>query len=73
VVASYDGTNEKIYLDGVLIGQQTSVGTSGSNSDALYIGNGTAGNFFNKQMDDVRIYNRTLSEKEIKQLYNLGR
>ncbi len=28
--------------------------------------------FFNGRMDDVRIYNRTLSAKEIRQLYNSG-
>ncbi len=72
LAASYDGTTEKIYMNGALIGQQTSVGTSGSNSDQLYIG-GYPGSSFKKQMDDVRIYNRALSDAEVRQLYSIGK
>ncbi len=38
----------------------------------FYIGNAVNANYFNGAIDDVRIYNRALSAKEIKRLYKLG-
>ena len=34
--------------------------------------NGSAANFINALIDDVRIYNRALSADEVKRLYQLG-
>ncbi|MEX0931437.1 MAG: LamG domain-containing protein, partial [Candidatus Paceibacterota bacterium] len=69
LTATYDGTTEIIYVNGSLSGQQTAVGTAGSNSDILRIG-GNVGGYFSKIMDDVRIYNRALSREEIQTIYN---
>jgi ribonuclease I len=35
-----------------------------------YGGPGISGEYFNGQIDDVRIYNRTLSQNEISQIYS---
>ena len=72
VVATYNGTNTSLYIDGVNVAEgvigainyetytQTTIG---ANKD------GTA-NFMNGTIDEVRIYNRSLSPIEIEELYN---
>jgi len=45
-----------------------------NNDRNFYVGRkGYVGNFFNGTIDEVRIYNRALSEEEIKRLYELTR
>jgi hypothetical protein len=63
----------KIYVNGVL--QDTGTVTYGgaSNTADFYIGSRNTSYFFPGYLDDVRIYNRALSELEIKKLYNMGR
>lgn len=39
-------------------------------SDKVDIGRGTQGRYFKGQIDDVRVYNRALSESEVQALYN---
>ncbi|SFF59600.1 LamG domain-containing protein [Thermoflexibacter ruber] len=41
------------------------------NSLPIQIGRSTVGNYFIGKIDDIRIYNRALSETEIQQLYQL--
>ena len=55
----------------------TLLSTSGTNywtwtDDVAYIGRRTSGTYFNGQIDEVRIYNRTLSADEIGDLYRSG-
>jgi len=75
LVGTYDGTTLRIYVDGVLAGSTVAVGTIDATTLDSLIGvhNSLATNFFNGLLDDVRIYNRALSNDEIKQLYNMGR
>jgi hypothetical protein len=51
------------------------INDTGVNSGNLYLGNnnpnGLAGANFNGAIDDVRIYNQTLSDSEVQQLYQL--
>ncbi len=76
IVGLYDGTNWKIYFDGV---QKSSTATDGpeNNSRNVFIGafdyNGTPSRFLNGLLDDVKIYNFALSEEQIKQDYNQGK
>jgi hypothetical protein len=74
IAATYDGTYQKIYIDGALIESVSGMGLSMTNvTNPLTISAGIdAGgitNFFDGQIDDVRIYNHALSNNEIEQLY----
>lgn len=69
-VANFDGSTIKFYLNGTLVRTEQFAGTLASNSRDMLIGTWWYGNrFFKGDIDDVGIYNRTLSEAEIKQLY----
>lgn len=74
LVGVRSGSNLYLYQDGVLTGQDTTVGgATGSSSSLLTIGNYNAGTgtwYLNGQLDEVRIYNRALSSAEIQALYN---
>ncbi len=82
VVLTYDESSASnvpaIYLDGVA--QATFVvvaqpsGSVANNSDPYVIGNrGDSTRAFDGIIDDVRMYNRILTQSEIKQLYLMGR
>lgn len=73
VAFTYDKSQKKLYVNGELIGTPVSDSTAIATSAlALSIsGHGfVGGDYFNGIIDDVRIYNRTLSLKEIRDLYN---
>jgi hypothetical protein len=73
VTATYDGSNAKIYINGLLNNTAAASGNLAENSDNVYIGMGNSTNFIAKgSIDDVRIYNRALSATEVQQLYNAG-
>ena len=73
IACTYDKTSMKIYIDGVLDTAKTH--SIGGNIFAyesnLYIGYGTPGldQYFAGNIDDVRIYNHSLSESEIAELH----
>jgi len=74
VGVSQNGNSLKIYQDGVLKGTQASDKTL-KNLEYLYIGGweGTHGLEYPKAtLDEILIYNRTLSESEIWELYQAG-
>ena len=70
---TYDGTQAKTYLDGIL-GQTKTLGPAIILTAPAYIStyNGTA-NPFNGNISSVNIYNRALSAAEISQNFNLLR
>ena len=68
--ATYDGTTIRIYFNGVLENSKTAALTIGTNSTDLSLG-GIASRYYSGQIDDVRIYNRALSESEIQDLAGL--
>ena len=65
-----------IYINGVLVDSVTETDPNAivrSSSSPLYIGRNTSPVYYiNGKLDDVRIYNRTLSSKEIQSLYHDG-
>jgi hypothetical protein len=68
----------KLYLNGVRVDDGTdSRGTFDSipNTTAPFVIGATdpPNYYFAGKIDDVRVYNRTLSDAEVKQLYNAGR
>jgi hypothetical protein len=75
IVATYSGGVMRLYINGSLY--STRSGTLALNTiRPLRIGAGrtetTPGYFFNGIIDEVRIYNRALSDEEIKELYYNG-
>jgi len=76
---TYDGSTLKIYIDGKLDANKTLTGTIGGNTAPFTIGcqvrtaaglcNNGDGQYFNGTIDEVRIYNRSLSAEEVKGSY----
>jgi hypothetical protein len=59
----WDGSNRKLYVDGVAVAEDTQPGLDGSQM-GLYIGCDKGmepGTFFSGLIDDVRIYNRAVN------------
>ncbi|MEZ4156368.1 MAG: LamG domain-containing protein [Candidatus Paceibacterota bacterium] len=76
VAGTWDGSDIKVYIDGVQDGSGSSFSgslrTGQTNNIAIGQLSGGQGNTFNGTIDDARIYNRALSASEIDQLYKLG-
>lgn len=73
IVATYDGTIARLYLNGTQCATQSVSGTIVSSAKNLYIGSSGAQGTFNGTIDDARVYNRALTAGEVKQLYLLGK
>jgi len=71
LLQTYDGQYIKIYINNSLVGQTEYFGNFGSQSGDLMIGNDITYNnrFFHGSIDDIKIYNRSLNETEINDLY----
>ncbi len=66
LVGTYDGTDAKIYVDGVLSNSASHPGANLSSTNPLQIGGSTyCGNAFNGTLDEVHISNYALSAAEI--------
>ena len=67
LVGTYDGTNVRLYVNGVLEGGPTVAGSSPNTTNNLIIGglNGTGTNEINGTIDSTRIYSRALTATEI--------
>ena len=72
VVGTFDGTVQKLYINGVYVTQASSATLNAFSSLNIGRSASSASRYFNGLIDDVRIYNRALSAGEIKQLYNMG-
>jgi hypothetical protein len=70
VVITNDDTTVTYYVDGIQTGTD-SAGVDTDNSTDLYIGY-DGSNYFDGQIDDVRIYNYVLAEEQIRKVYNNG-
>ncbi len=73
----YDGSTMTLYVDGSKIGEQPATGKIQVDDNPVTIGaeeNGAESHVvesdFNGEIDEVRIYNRALNEKEIKAIYD---
>lgn len=75
IAVTSDGTTAKYYLNGVLVSIMTTHTDSPSTDHTtdMYIGADTQGatEFHTGKLDEIRIYNRVLSDAEVQQLYNL--
>jgi hypothetical protein len=74
IVATYDNDTQKIFVNGEFVGSRSYPGQLGANSESLYIGVNPTDptQSFDGTIDDIRIYNRALSEPEIQELYLEG-
>ncbi len=73
VAVTYDGSNVAFYINGVPAGSTAATGAWNTSNATLGIGQNRAANWFSGLIDDVRIYNRTLSASEISAMYNGGK
>ena len=66
IATTYDGATQKFYLNGTLIASRAQSGVIQTSTGALRIGGDSIwGEYFKGMIDDVRIYNRALSNSEV--------
>ena len=66
LAATYDGQNQRMYVDGVLVSSKAQTGPILASTGRLSIGgNSIWGEYFKGMIDEVRIYNRALTNAEI--------
>jgi hypothetical protein len=71
IVAVWDGTVGKIYLDGRLEASASMASSIPASDRSVLVGKADNDTVYLKgTIDDIRIYNRVLSEEEIRSLYN---
>jgi hypothetical protein len=75
VVATYDGTNKRIYVDGTLVGTKASAAPTTNIAGTSFIGayGDIAGYYFNGQIGPTFVYNRALAQGEIVKNFNVLR
>ncbi|MEM0913082.1 MAG: LamG domain-containing protein [Planctomycetota bacterium] len=73
VAAAYDGSELRLYLDGVLAASTSTSGSITATSEPLYLGgdgpNGSPASHFDGTLDDVRVFNRGVSYREVEWLH----
>jgi len=66
LAGTYDGSTLKLYINGNLVSSKSVSGAATTSSNPLRIGGNTVwGEYFNGLIDEVRIYNKALSQSEI--------
>ena len=67
-----DGDMKRIYVNGILIDSLATTGTTidYTNKNLISIGFDSQINWFTGKIDDIRIYDRSLSDAEVTLLYN---
>jgi beta-lactam-binding protein with PASTA domain len=67
LATTYDGANQRFYVNGVLVGTTPGTGGIVVSNGAIRIGGNASstGEFFQGLIDEVRVYNRALSAAEI--------
>ena len=75
ITGTYDGSTVSIYVDGVFNNSIAHSGTLNDGTRPIVVGaeNTTGATFsVNGQLDDVRIYDRAITDAEVTALYNMG-
>ncbi len=76
VVGLYDGSNWKLYFDGVAVSSTAAAYGALTTAKSAFIGAtdiaGTIRRYFTGTIDDVRVYNRALGAAEVQALYKSG-
>ncbi|HVY95407.1 MAG TPA: LamG domain-containing protein, partial [Solirubrobacterales bacterium] len=71
VVGTYDGTTQRLYVNGTQVAQTALSGAISTNNNPLYLGSwdGTA-EYFAGTIDDVAVYGSTLSAARVSAHYS---
>lgn len=70
----YNSTNVNYYKNGVFVGTKTHDGSLIIGTESYYLGSrGGSSHFFNGSIDNVQIFNTSLTQENITTLYNYGR
>ena len=75
IVGTYDGSNVKIYIDGVLKATTSASGNINTNNTILYLGDSGFGGYsqiLNGNLDEVSIYSRGLTQSEVTDIFGQG-
>jgi trimeric autotransporter adhesin len=74
LVVTVESYTQNAFINGIAVPQVSISGNSVNNSQALTLGRSSYWNnaYFTGQLDDVRIYDRVLTESEISALYHEG-
>ena len=74
VVATYDGSNLRLYVDGTVVDTTPATGVISTNNLLWTIGRfaDSGSSYFAGAIDEVKMYSRALSANEIKAEYNAG-
>jgi len=70
---TWDGTSRRLYVNGKLDGEDEPAGSLTENTEPVYIAGGRDPYYYNGIYDEIRIWNRALSEDEINESMNMGR
>jgi glucose/arabinose dehydrogenase len=66
IAATYNGTIQRLYVNGVQVSTRNQTGTAAVSTGVLRIGgNNPFGEFFKGLIDEVRIYNKVLTQAQI--------
>ncbi|MFL5872741.1 MAG: LamG-like jellyroll fold domain-containing protein [Solirubrobacterales bacterium] len=67
LASTYDGVNLRFYVNGALVTTKATTGAMPNTANPLRIGgNAVWGEYFSGLIDEVRVYNRALTEAELK-------
>ncbi|UCH88342.1 MAG: Ig-like domain-containing protein [Thermoplasmata archaeon] len=71
IVCTYDGTVKKVYTDGIEIGSDPTSGaiSTGMNENGFIGSNSGVSEYFNGAIDEVGIYNRSKTAREVEASY----
>lgn len=73
MVATWDGTNAHIFIDGVDGGAVSQTVTPTTNTSSFKIGNASIGTYnFTGTIDEVGVWSRALTGSDVTSLYNSG-
>ncbi len=74
IAATFDQSRAKVYINGTLQSDWSAAFTVGSNTNDLVIGelSNLNADYFDGLIDDIRVYNRALTQAEILPLYHEG-
>jgi concanavalin A-like lectin/glucanase superfamily protein len=73
VVGTYDGTTQRLYVNGALVASAALTGSFNTNTNALYIGSSDgSGNLFKGTIDEPAVYSAALSAAKIEGHYEAG-